>query len=122
MTMTLLPRRAGTIALLLAVGLTGGLSACSKERRLAREQRFAGQLYKAKASSRREDRRAFTIEVKPVSASLEGARQAGHYEAVKYCMRAFGSSDMEWQAAPDAAEETLSITEDTLMLEGRCAR
>ena len=109
-----------TIRVGIAVALLAALTACSGARREV--MAFEGVVFKAKATSTRADRKAFDIAVSPVSASLEGARQAGLYEATKYCVRGFGSSDIVWEYAPDAPEASLVIAEDTLLLRGRCAR
>lgn len=81
---------------------------------------FDGQFYNA--SVRKVDRQldVFTVTAKPVSKSLQGAREAGLYEGTSYCVRTYGSSDIVWTAGPDAAEGQLNIDKDTLTLQGRC--
>lgn len=81
---------------------------------------FDGAQYRAKINSDRDSREAFTVSVKPVSASLLGAREAGRYEAVVYCVNRYGSSDISWVVGPDSPDEALTITNDTLLLQGRC--
>lgn len=100
--------------LVLCAGL---LAACtSAEDRIL----FDGQFYNAKL--RKIDRQLdqFTISVKPVSKSLAGALDAGRHEAISYCINEFGSSDIIWAAGPDMPEGQLTITDDTLTLQGRC--
>lgn len=104
---------------LVILGLILVLAACSGGRRRDMVA-FDGQFFKARASSSRQDRAAFAVTVTPVSASLSGAREAGRYEAVKYCIRTFGSSEMDWELGPDAPEEALVVVEDTLTFSGRC--
>ncbi|KEJ89425.1 hypothetical protein [Sulfitobacter donghicola] len=81
---------------------------------------FDGQFYNSKL--RKVDRQLdqFVVTVRPVSKSLEGAREAGRYEATVYCVNAFGSSDIIWIAGPDAADDQLNIEKDTLTLRGNC--
>lgn len=78
--------------------------------------RFAGRL---QADS--EDKRAFTATVAPVSQGLEAAREAARYEGTTYCVRKYGSSDINWTLSPDAEATALSVTEDQLTVQGRCA-
>lgn len=117
MTLSLHLTRTGLLVLAASVALT----ACSGERKRRDQLPFEGIYFKSRAASTREDRRAFTVTVTPVSASLDGARAAGRYEATKYCLRAFGSSDIDWTLAPDAEQATLAVADDTLTLTGRCA-
>tara|TARA_R110000787_G_scaffold157008_7_gene270945 strand:- start:793 stop:1125 length:333 start_codon:yes stop_codon:yes gene_type:complete len=81
---------------------------------------FDGQFYNAKL--RKVDRQldVFTVSVKPVSKSLEGALQAGTYEATVHCVSTFGSSDVIWTDGPDAPQSQLNIANDVLVLQGRC--
>ncbi|MEP2920202.1 MAG: hypothetical protein ABJP06_05715 [Sulfitobacter sp.] len=81
---------------------------------------FDGQSYRAKL--RKVDRQfdTFTVAVSPVSRSLKGAREAGKHEATVYCVSQFGSSDVIWTAGPDAADDMLAISGDTLLLQGKC--
>lgn len=79
-------------------------------------QQFAGSLKADEA-----DKRSFTASVSPVSASLEGAREAARYEGTTYCVRNYGRSDIDWAASPEAETIALNIVEDTLTVQGRCA-
>lgn len=81
---------------------------------------FDGQFFKAKAKKVGENLADIQITVSPVSASLGGAREAGRYEATKYCIENFGLSDMTWTAGPDADAAALTIENDTLYLRGTC--
>ncbi len=95
------------------------LSACAgkKADRIA----FDGQFFRASAKKVDKQRLNFEVTVRPVSASLEGARAAGAYEATRYCVGTFGTSDIEWTNGPDAEDGTLRISNDRLLLTGRCA-
>ncbi|NRB03792.1 MAG: hypothetical protein HRU30_11070 [Rhodobacteraceae bacterium] len=94
------------------------MSGCSRDRdRVA----FEGVEFRSKASFvDRKDRTAFEISVRPFSASAEGAREAGRYEATRYCVERYGTSDIIWTAGPDDAAEDLLVEGDTLNLAGTC--
>ena len=81
---------------------------------------FDGHFYNARLKSERSDRAQFAVTTRPVSASLDGAREAARYEAIVYCVNQFGRSDVDWVVGPDDESETLTIENDTLMLQGRC--
>ncbi|KIC49204.1 hypothetical protein RA29_12175 [Tateyamaria sp. ANG-S1] len=95
------------------------LTACSGERRSERVA-FDGQFFRASSSKVDRQRDQFEITVSPVSASLEGAREAGRYEAIRYCITQFGSSDISWIEGPDAEDGTLRTNGDRLLLRGTC--
>lgn len=100
------------------LALCGGLLAgcTSSEDRVL----FDGHFYNAKLRKVERQLDTFTVTVRPVSKSLQGAREAGLYEATVYCVNAFGSSDIIWTAGPDAPADALSIDKDTLTLQGKC--
>lgn len=98
---------------------TLGLAACSGERRADRVA-FDGVFFRSSASSIDRVRENFEVSVTPVSASLDGAREAGRYEATRYCIENYGSSDITWSAGPDADEGTLTLSGDSLLLRGMC--
>ncbi len=104
------------MALIMAGALA--LTACTN-----RDEAFAfdGQYYRAKASKLdKDDRAQFAVSVKPVSASLDGAREAGRYEGTRYCIENYGTSQIEWSEGPDAEDGTLRVDNDTLLLQGEC--
>ncbi|KIN72993.1 hypothetical protein [Sulfitobacter guttiformis] len=100
--------------MVLCAGLLGACT--SSEDRIY----FDGQIFNAKLRKVERQRDVFTVTVKPVSRSLEGALEAGRYEATVHCVNSFGSSDVIWTAGPDAPQSQLNITNDTLLLQGRC--
>lgn len=81
---------------------------------------FDGNFYRASLDADRDARDAFTLSVRPVSASLLGAKEAGRYEATVYCVNRYGRSDINWEIGPDDPDEVLPIADDTLTLQGRC--
>ena len=94
------------------------VSACGERR--ADRVTFEGVYFRGSASKVDGVRQNFQVSVGPVSASLEGAREAGRYEATRYCIRQFGSSDIDWAEGPDAEDDTLRISGDKLLLTGTC--
>ena len=82
---------------------------------------FDGQAFRGKAKHiERDDRRSFTATVSPVSASVDGAREAGRFEGVKYCIQQYGTSRIAWATGPDDDPQTWSIDRDTVTFTGRC--
>lgn len=80
---------------------------------------FEGYQYKAKAKQvSKEERDHFEVIVSRANQSLDGARQAGDYEAVKYCIKEYGTSKMDWVIGPDT--ETIIPVDDKIRLEGYC--
>ncbi|MEM6889950.1 MAG: hypothetical protein AAF636_17690 [Pseudomonadota bacterium] len=80
---------------------------------------FEGQFFRTQLKDT-EARHRFIVTASPVSASLEGAREAARYEATIYCVRNFGNSRITWRVGPDDPVEVLPIANDTLTLEGEC--
>ena len=99
---------------LMAVALIAG---CNKRKN---QLAFDGQYFKTKVTEVDDDQLQFQISVSPVSASLDGAREAGRHQATKYCIENFGSSDATWIAGPDAEATDLNLDGDTLLLRGAC--
>lgn len=93
------------------------LSACGPDNE---DLLFDGQFFRSKLNTERGARADFTLTVKPVSASLLGAREAGRYEATVYCVNRYGRSDINWAVGPDSADEELTILNDVLTLRGTC--
>lgn len=82
---------------------------------------FDGQAFRGKASHvDRNNRRSFTATVSPVSASIDGAREAGRFEGTKYCVNEYGTSDIIWDASPDAEPQTWSVDRDSVTFSGTC--
>jgi hypothetical protein len=80
---------------------------------------FEGQYFPARLSRDRDDRAAFSVVVSRAGQGLNGAREAGRYEATKYCIDQYGNSDAVWSVGPDSAG--LAVRDDQLTLAGRCA-
>ncbi|SLN44793.1 hypothetical protein PSA7680_02273 [Pseudoruegeria aquimaris] len=100
-------------ALVAAVAL---LSACSN----APKQTYDGVAFKTKLSSERKARREFAVRVSPAAASVEGAKEAARHEAVRHCIKYYGSSDIDWRVGPDTPLGQLSIIEGAITFAGSC--
>jgi hypothetical protein len=81
---------------------------------------FEGARFSGDLKSERGDRAAFVATGGPASVSLEGARQAAHYQVVQHCIAYLGSSDVVWIDGPDVADTELVISNDKVVLTGRC--
>ncbi len=104
----------------LCLAILSGCGAKSSNNRVL----FDGIYFRANARS--VDKRAspadFTVTVNGVGASLDGAREAGRYEGIRFCIRNFGSSKIEWKVGPDSEPQTLRIENDKLTFAGKCQR
>lgn len=97
------------------------LGACSDARE-ANRVAFQGVQFDSRLADGIDGRRnQFAVAVSPVSASLEGARESARYEAIKYCISTYGSSDIKWVVGPDAPTTSLGIAENTAHFRGACA-
>lgn len=114
------PRRALKASLLPALAILGAASLSGCDSSGDDQMLFDGQSFRMKANDIDNDVERFTVEVRPVSASIEGAREAGRYEATRYCIENFGSSDIDWVFGPDDEVTRLQITDDRLILQGAC--
>lgn len=86
------------------------------------QPRFDGQYFRTKVAKVDDQRAAFTVRVRDVSRSLDGAREAGRYAGTNYCVSDFGSSKIAWGVGPDTPPEQLQITDDTIVFDGVCPR
>ncbi len=68
----------------------------------------------------RKEREHFKVFVREPQQSLEAAREAGRYEAVKYCIKEFGTSRIDWVSGPDVEDGALLYDNGRLMFEGMC--
>lgn len=100
----------GAVLLVLAACGRGELDTITYE-----GARFTGDL-----RTERSDRPGFVATGGPASASLEGARQAAVFQAVQYCIRYLGSSDIAWINGPDVEDAALRIDNNKVVLSGRC--
>ena len=104
--------------LLISTLILGALAGCNRpDESLA----FDGQFFRMSSKHvERSDRRDFTVEVSPVSASLAGAKEAGGFEGIRYCIENYGTSSIDWAIGPDTEDTALVTDRDTLLFEGTC--
>ncbi len=81
---------------------------------------FDGAAFKTKATKEDKDLSVFVVSITPVSASLDGAREAGRYQGTRYCIENFGTSTIHWTVGPDTDPASLAIDNDTLIFKGKC--
>ena len=85
---------------------------------------FDGHQFRARAEQVGEEREDFAVTVHRASQSAKGAAAAGAHQAVTYCIKNFGRSDLTWDAGlgPDD-EKTVAarIQDDQITFRGRCA-
>ena len=79
---------------------------------------FDGKYFSAKVSKVNKQRDVFQVTVKDPAKSIDGAREAGRHAAVSYCVKNYGSSDIEWSIGPDT--EQLTIVDNKLVFQGKC--
>ena len=61
---------------------------------------FDGYYFSSKLSRSKLDDRSFDLTVRRANRSLSGAREAGRYEATRFCITNFGTSDIKWVWVP----------------------
>ena len=79
---------------------------------------FDGYYFSSKLTRNMLDDRAFDLTVKRANRSLSGAREAGRYEATRFCIKNFGTSDIKWFLGPD--DQSIGLTGKVLKLSGQC--
>ncbi|MTI01855.1 MULTISPECIES: hypothetical protein [Alphaproteobacteria] len=107
------------IGVLVATTLVASCGKSKSERVL-----FDGQAFRAKASyvDKKVSRADFTVTINGVSASLDGAREAGRYEGTRFCIQNFGTSKIVWKVGPETEPQNLRIDNDKLTFAGTCQR
>ena len=100
------------------------LAACGDAPLRSNKVAFDGKYFRAKAKvvDKKVSPTDFTVVVRGVSASLDGAREAGRYEGTKFCVQNFGSSRIDWKVGPDTEPQKPGISDDELTFSGTCHR
>ena len=100
------------------------LAACGDAPLFSKKEAFDGEYFRARAKlvDKKVSPTDFTVVVTGVSASLDGARQAGRYEGTKFCVQKFGSSRIDWKVGPDTEPQELDVSDDKLTFVGTCQR
>ena len=81
-----------------------------------------GVQYRAKTTKNKENPRLFSINVNPISANPDAAKEAGRNAATRYCLLTFGGSDTDWISGPDAPLSELLTDGENLTMRGRCTQ
>ncbi|KIN61403.1 hypothetical protein Z945_2395 [Sulfitobacter noctilucae] len=102
------------VAGLMALGILAGCT--NRADRLT----FDGHYYRTKVSKVDRQRDVFTVRIRDVAQSLDGAREAGRHAGNSYCVKTYGSSDIAWAVGPDTPPEQLRIVDNTLVFQGVC--
>jgi hypothetical protein len=116
--------KSSRVAMVVLLAAVTAVSGCSEKFRDSFRSKkdlvtFDGHVYKSKAQKvSRETRDHFEVTVSRANQSLLGARQAGEYEATKYCISEYGTSNVDWLIGPE--DETIIPVDDKIMLEGFC--
>ena len=79
---------------------------------------FDGYYFSSKLSRSKLDDRSFDLTVRRANRSLSGAREAGRYEATRFCIKNYGTSDIKWVSGPD--DQSIGLTGKVLKLSGQC--
>ncbi len=103
-----------TVASLVVLGVLAGCT--GRDDRLT----FDGQYFRTKVSRVDRQRDVFTVRIRDVARSLDGAREAGRHAGNAYCVENYGSSDIDWTVGPDTPPEQLRIADNTLVFQGVC--
>ena len=102
---------------LMSISLTLGLFSCG-ERYLDNQVAFEGIRFRANLNTVKGNEFAFNVTVKNAEQNLKGAREAGRYEATKFCIERLSTSDIEWIKGPDS--DPLPLQDGNLKLSGKC--
>ncbi|WP_179378463.1 hypothetical protein [Jannaschia marina] len=85
------------------------------------QSEIAGIRFRTRVSAVSEDNRSFQTVTRGAGRSLSAAAEAGRVEAVEYCIRRFGGSDIVWTAGPDREVEQIPLDDSgALVLTGTC--
>ena len=88
------------------------------ERYLDNQVAFEGVKFRANLNKVKGDDFAFSVSVKNAEKNLKGAREAGRYEATKFCIERLSTSDIKWIYGPDS--DMLPLQDGNLKLSGKC--
>ena len=83
--------------------------------------KFDGQYFRTKSTNvNKSDKRQFEVTVQKASLSLNGARQAGEFEATRYCIEGYGTSKIRWATGFAESDEPRLTPSDSMILVGKC--
>ncbi|MEW2911763.1 hypothetical protein [Leisingera sp. JC11] len=98
------------------------VSACGSSTTNKNRELYDGVPFKAKAKpvDKKTNPAVFQIDIKGAERSIKGAREAAAHSGTKYCVTAYGSSDIEWANDPRDEETPLTITDGRAVFQGTC--
>ncbi|MDX1782105.1 MAG: hypothetical protein R3256_12390 [Thalassovita sp.] len=108
------------IILLLAAGLLAGCGVRERIQGANNRVAFDGIYFRTRLNAEKDDKQAFAVTVAGAARNLDAAREAGRYEATRYCVTNYGNSEVDWTQGPEDAAENLVIENGALVLTGRC--
>ena len=104
------------VVLILVAGLA--LSACTKK---SERVLFNGNYYPTKAKAvGKADRKSFAVSVRRVDQGLAGAKEAGRHGGKEYCLKNYGTSEIQWSVGPDTPNTALDLSGGRLVFTGSC--
>lgn len=82
---------------------------------------FDGKFYKTKTKAvTKDDRKMFETVVRRPDQGINGALAAGEHDAKGYCLKNFGTSEIEWTRGPFDPQAALYAQSGSLVLNGSC--
>lgn len=103
--------------MLLTLAAALALAACGKS---GERVFFEGNYYPADLASTGEGREAFAVTVQDATQGIEGAREAGRFEATRYCIENYGDSDITWQQGYGVEDARAMTDRGSLIMRGSC--
>ena len=79
---------------------------------------FDGYYFSSKLSRSKLDVRSFDLSVRRANRSLGGGGEGGRYEATRFCIKIYGTSEIKWVLGPD--DQSSGLTGKVLKLSGEC--
>ncbi|MWB78881.1 hypothetical protein GLS40_12645 [Pseudooceanicola sp. 216_PA32_1] len=113
-----LPRLCAAVCVL---ALAAGAGCSRNNRVLVNNNAFDGVYFRASLTADKENPQRFSVLVRNAARTLKGAKEAGRYEATKYCAKYYGWSEVDWAIGPETPDAQLRLNEDgDLILNGEC--
>lgn len=82
---------------------------------------FNGKFYPTKErAANKSDRKEFVVTVRRASQGEAGARAAGEHGGMRYCLKNYGTSEIEWIVGPDAPAGTFDVSKNSIAMRGKC--
>ncbi|MEM7643549.1 MAG: hypothetical protein AAF366_13615 [Pseudomonadota bacterium] len=80
-----------------------------------------GIRFRTRVTATSDDRRSFLTSTPGAAQAPVAASEAGRTQAITYCLRLFGGSQIQWSVGPDVEPEQIVLDQSgTLVMSGRC--